>query len=328
MDGVEDTITTDPAIILNQFKAGKLDYMVPNGLNIGDIKAAIPKVQIFPHAFPGGFTGWWALSSVSDPTNKAPWTDRRVRQAMSMALDRDSMVAAVYNLDLFQKAGFKFSVPWQALLPASYGPIAIQPQDVPALKTLYSYDPKAAKALLDQAGVGSGFDLDVWAVAGVAYGPEYDTITQLSMKYWNDIGIRTTLHPQDYRSDFIPNTYQGKLFTGSRGVGHAGQAGLSEPAVFLQSVFAPGAPVNQSKVNDPAVQPALDKYFAEPDPAKRRQILQDLQMHLIPEMYYISSTWGSFPAIDAFQPNLHGFADHVSFGYAAPAQDITYYWKD
>ena len=60
---------------------------------------------------------------------------------------------------------------------------------------------------------------------------------------------------------------------------------------------------------------------------KRIKILQDLQLYLMEQMYYVPSGWGAFPTIVALQANIRGYKDHLSLGYGAQGQDLTYYWK-
>jgi peptide/nickel transport system substrate-binding protein len=323
LDGVVTVIMQDRTNIVNQFLASKLDIIVVNGDELAKVTGGMKGVRIIPLAQANGLVGWWTFSRVSD--SGARYTDKRVRHAMSMAIDREALIDAGYGRDKFKKAGYDFEVPWQGVLPAQYGTVVIRPKEDAKVMQLFKFDPKAAKALLDQAG--GGFTLDVYDQNAMIYGQEHDTITQLSMQYWNEIGIRTNFKPVDYRSEFIPRVLNGKGFDAAPAVGHVGQAGISDPGVFLASTFT-DAGVNSSQVKDPMVQQQLDKYFAEQDTSKAAQVLRDLQYHLIDQMYYIPNGWGVFPQVFAAPPKLHGVEDFRSFGYGYEGLDPTYWWKE
>ena len=148
LDGYEAYIVPDRTNQLIQFKAGQIDSYIPSGVDIADVVANVKRVQMFPRAQTNGLVGFFAFSSVTDPANKARWTDVRVRKAMSMALDRDSMMTAAYGLDSFKTAGFDLKSPWQGILPLSYGPITVQVQQEANVVPSFKYDAKAAKEII------------------------------------------------------------------------------------------------------------------------------------------------------------------------------------
>lgn len=83
---------------------------------------------------------------ISFNTTQKPLSDLRVRRALSMAINRDNILQAIY----FQTGEWASSL----LPPISWG-------HNPNLDEI-SYDPIAAKQLLKQAGVADGFDLALW----------------------------------------------------------------------------------------------------------------------------------------------------------------------
>lgn len=83
---------------------------------------------------------------ISFNTTKKPLSNLQVRQALSMAVNRDNILQAVY----FQTGEWASSL----LPPVSWG-------HNPNLDEI-SYDPVAAKQLLKQAGLADGFDLTLW----------------------------------------------------------------------------------------------------------------------------------------------------------------------
>ena len=81
-------------------------------------------------------------------TQKPPFTDRRVRQALNYAVDKQAIIDAV-----FQSAGRIAKNP----IPPTMWSYNENVAD-------YAYDPEKAKQLLAEAGYGNGFETDVWAM--------------------------------------------------------------------------------------------------------------------------------------------------------------------
>jgi len=106
----------------------------------------------------------------------APWYDKRVRQAIAHAIDREAIVN-----DLFKG------------LPASYPGLA--PWEVgydPDLKH-WSYDPEKAKALLAEAGYADGFAMPVYYMIGKAAGLK-ETVEAVTL-YLNAVDIEVEIRP-------------------------------------------------------------------------------------------------------------------------------------
>jgi dipeptide transport system substrate-binding protein len=115
-----------------------------------------------------------SLSYLGFKNDKKPLDDKRVREALALAIDLDSLVKAVY-----QGTG----VPAAALIPpALWGHDAsLKPRP---------YDPARAKALLAEAGVGSGFSLDLWALPVVrAYMPNGRRAAEMIQADWAKVGV-------------------------------------------------------------------------------------------------------------------------------------------
>ncbi|MFE1646706.1 ABC transporter substrate-binding protein [Microbacterium sp. P01] len=99
------------------------------------------------------------------------WSDPRVFQALSMAIDRKTFVSAVH-------AG---EVPTANALPAD------SPGYLPELETQYAYDPDAAKALLAEAGYPDGFSFDFTITA------QSQRDLEALQPYWAAIGVTVNL---------------------------------------------------------------------------------------------------------------------------------------
>ncbi|MBI2304704.1 MAG: hypothetical protein HYU86_08175 [Chloroflexi bacterium] len=106
---------------------------------------------------------------------EGPLRDKRVRQALNYAVDRESIVK---NLFL----GYYKTVP-SPLVPMCFGyDDALKP---------YPYDPKKAKELLAAAGYPSGFEL-IFTVPASAY-PKTEEYVQAIANYLAEVGVKAKL---------------------------------------------------------------------------------------------------------------------------------------
>ncbi|MCJ2113776.1 ABC transporter substrate-binding protein [Methylobacterium sp. E-025] len=109
------------------------------------------------------------------PPEKNPLLDRRVREALSKAIDRKAVVERVMG-GVAQGAG--------ELLPF---PLAGTTKDFPVV----AYDPKAAKDLLAQAGYPNGFEITLGTPNDRYINDE--KIAQAVAQMWSRIGVKTSL---------------------------------------------------------------------------------------------------------------------------------------
>jgi peptide/nickel transport system substrate-binding protein len=188
-----------------------------------------------------------------------PFDDLRVRQAVSMAIDRDGMIK---NL----RPGGLVSGPVTPLVSG-----ALSSDEV---KSLQPYDPDKAKQLLAQAGLSGGFEAKMLVTNG--YG---DTVVREAQWVQEDlakVGIKLTINMQDYA------TYFTKSFAGKE---YAIGAGLQTPWLtaddMLISQWYSKGTRNWFNISDPQ----LDKMILDTrpiaDPTKRTDADKDVQRYII-----------------------------------------------
>jgi len=114
--------------------------------------------------------------------DKAPYNDVRVRQALSMAINRD-IVAEVLNRG---DAALYGPFPWALAgytKRADYSYTSLGPN--------YQYNPKKARELLAAAGYPRGFDMELeWAEF---QGWTFNEFVQLVARFFGDVGVRVKL---------------------------------------------------------------------------------------------------------------------------------------
>lgn len=124
-----------------------------------------------------------------DPKFKAevPWNDRRVRQAMNLAINRQDVQA-----HLFRKKGEPMYVSGLAPFLEGYNPAWAQRFD-----QLYGYNPTRAKALLQEAGYPPGsLSVKIWSFTQLAK-PEIPQLAEVVATYLQAVGIQATIENTD-----------------------------------------------------------------------------------------------------------------------------------
>lgn len=132
-----------------------------------------------------------------DPT--VPWVDKRVRQAMNLAINREEL------------GNFLYSDLWEPMYVDGFHPTLEGYDDTwPArYEQEYKYDPERAIALLAEAGYGPDNPVKVTANSYVSPGEsELPLIIESITLYWNKVGIKTEL--QDLDGAEVANRYRGR----------------------------------------------------------------------------------------------------------------------
>ena len=123
------------------------------------------------------------ISYLSFNMKKAPTDNRRVREALDIAVDRDALFKV-----LFPRG--------DALQAVSAFPPAIAGFN-PALKN--EYDPARAKQLLAEAGHPDGFAIDLWALPiSRPTNPNGLLMAQMIQQDWARIGVKATIKSYEW----------------------------------------------------------------------------------------------------------------------------------
>src|SRR6266540_1878424 len=303
IERIEVAVDEDNASRMAAFIAGKYDlgweYQgVINRVDWVQIKDTLkqkrPRLQTaeYPNA---------VMTHISMRTDKAPFSDVRVRRAMSLAIHRQGIIDAV-----FEGVG--------ALNPPV--PAALREWSVPMNKLgegarWYKYDLTQAKKLMAEAGYPKGFQA---TMDFTTYGSTVLVdIAQLVLKHLKDIGIDTKLNQKEYGA-YISTSFYGKFDSMVFGP----QTGFQEPDNFLYGQYYPGELKNQSHINDPIVADMLIRQRRTQDVAKRREVIHNIQRYLANQQYYVQM--GSAMQIAVWDGALKNYATNVSYDYGGRLQ--------
>jgi dipeptide transport system substrate-binding protein len=170
IDDLLFAITVDPAVRWQKLQAGECHVMpYPNPADLDAIRAH-PDVNLLEQE--GLNVGYLAFNA-----EKEPYTDKRVRQALNMAIDKQAILDAV-----FQGSGKVAKNP----IPPTIWSYNDAVED-------YPYDPDAARKLLDEAGV-SDLKTDIWAMpVQRPYNPNARRMAELIQADWAKIGVEAEI---------------------------------------------------------------------------------------------------------------------------------------
>ena len=294
IDRVEAVVDEDNASRMAAFLGGKYDlgWENPGTINRVDwvqikdvLKQRRPGLKVMES--PSN-----VMSHIYTRTDKAPFSDIRVRRAMSMAINRQAYIDAT-----FEGVG-SYNPP----VPAALKDWAIPFDQLGEGGQWYKHDPTAAKKLLAEAGSPNGFSatLDFTTYGSTVLVDQM----QLILKDLKVVGIDAKLNQKEYGA-YISTTFYGKYDAMAFGP----QTPFLDPDNFLYGQYYPGETKNHGIINDPVVADMLVRQRRTLDIAKRREVIYDIQKYLAKQQYYIQMpsavyvfVWDG--AVKNYGPNL------------------------
>jgi dipeptide transport system substrate-binding protein len=170
IDDLVFAITPDPSVRWQKLQAGECQVMpYPNPADLDAIRAN-PDVNLLEQE--GLNVGYLAFN-----TQKKPFDDKRVRQALNMAINKDAILDAV-----FQGSGKVAKNP----IPPTIWSYNDEVED-------YPYDPDGAKKLLEEAGV-SNLKTNIWAMpVQRPYNPNARRMAELIQADWAKVGVQAEI---------------------------------------------------------------------------------------------------------------------------------------
>ena len=309
VDGVREAVVSNDAQRLAQFTAGNLDNIMPKQNDINAAKQQNPKALVITTvgASGGGYPLYFQLG---DPSS--PFQDVRLRRAVSMAIDRDTMSKTLYSGQA--QAAF--------VVPPGMGKWALKMQDLsPATAQYFKYDVAGAKKLVDATGAGN-IQFKLRYVTGFApFGDIYKTEAEMINNMLNAAGFRTTLVPMDYANDYVGG---GKgIRTGnfpSDNIIYTGISQLSSPDEFIFGYLDSKSTVNIERLNDSDLDALIQKSRAILQEADRVKAILDIQKYVADKMYIVNG----FPQAEEYQivqPWVHNFQ------YSGTGENLTETWS-
>src|SRR5215468_4725068 len=194
VDGVEWLVLEDDSTGLAMYRTGQIDcgpwhWWAVRQENLETVKKSHPHLMY--QDFLSNVThGIWM------PTDQPPFSDVRVRHAISHAIDRQAIIDAVFIKGEPTPAISRGVPEWSPRID-QLGPGA----------RYYRHDPKEARRLLAEAGFPNGLKTQLNCTPG--YGNDLVDAFQLVQRQLKNSGIDATINLQEYGA-YLSSTFNGK----------------------------------------------------------------------------------------------------------------------
>jgi ABC-type transport system substrate-binding protein len=272
---------------LAALRSGQVDWIeVPPPDTVPSLKAAgfDVKLKIYPHIWP------WVYNTLEG----SPFADKRVRQAINWAIDRDGLVAFLNGTALAAKG---FVVEGDAQFgnpPFSYG-----------------HDPEKAKALLTEAGYGPGNPLNFKVMISTSGSGQMVPVPMNEYLQQNlaQIGVKVDFEVVEWGTMLV--AFRQRPDDRAALGCHAMNISLSwtDPSVWFRWFHSEAAtPVssNWSHWSNPQFDAILDKVAETFDVAEMEALLAGAHEILVEDSPWCWIVHDLNPR--AFAPNVEGFA--------------------
>lgn len=297
-DGTKILIITDAATRIAALRTGKMDltiYELPIAWNQKPSLEQTNPGMGFAASPDGGLLSLWLRSTYE------PHQDIRVRQALSMTINREALVDVCLG-----GSGTAFGWPARPGWP-SFTPLEELPDEI---REIYEWKPEnvaKAKALLAEAGYPNGFATSLqYLVAGSKYEP-WQLGLELIKSWWEEIGVDLQLRPVDRGT---ASALRAKPFPYDHMLGVGG--GQENVMGLLEGKYLSTGPWNRAVISDPYIDDLIGKIGKEFDEEKRTEQLREIFQYIAYQSYDIT-----MPVIHnfmAWQPWVKGYSGQTNIG--------------
>ena len=293
VDGVEWLVIEDASTGLAMYRTGQLDcapmeLWVVRQADLEALQQSHPALRYQDGQALGG-------SLLALRTDQRPFNDVRVRRAISLAIDRQALIEAVWVRGQPTPAIAPGLTAWS--LPIDQLGVGAQ---------YYQYNPQEARRLLADAGVATGVQTALYATSGFGAGTDHLDAVQLIQRFLKEVGITAELKLQELGA-YLATTAQGKF------------EGLAYGLIPL--AWNPDRPLynayiqqqNMSHVNDPTFTAMFKAQRRTQDVEARKNIIFDMQRYAAEQQYYIYLVSPIYTA--SWQPYVKNYAPNFTFDY-------------
>ncbi len=313
LDGRKIVVIPDNSASLTAFRTGKVDYgaSVPGGVvGLRTFMKGNPTTLVQEYVTIAPDSG----SCFCMRLDKAPWSDVRVRRAMSMALDYETIGQALNGQPALLMAG--------VISGAWYGSDdRLTTVTKECACPWYTYDPQKAKALLAEAGFPKGFST---TLEFFPYSQSSIEGAELYASYWKAIGVDAQIKSMDY-TIFRPNVDRG----GWENLSHSFLCCGSRTIYSSMFALTPGGPKNSQMgfINDPKLTALASQITASyKDEAAQRVLLGQANAYYRDQVFGIPFVTGSVKS--AFSPRLRNFQTNNKIPYVHYFRGWMWTWID
>ena len=298
IDEIRALFMSEESTRVAALRSGKVDITAKAG--VGEIKSldVIKRLQKTNPELEANFYHQRSFQSIGLNIRNAPFDDIRVRHALQMALDLETIN------DTYYTGLAKWESPAWSFVKGYYTPVEEWPEE---LKQYYRYDPEGAEALLDAAGYERGAD-------GVRFKVDYShrDITDLgyaeiAVGYWADIGVDVKIEIYD-TATWVANTGEHNYEMTTAGMAFTDpiwSTGVYRSDNLFQRELLGG-------IENPELDAAYDAFFAATTVEEQMKASREFDLAVIKQHTQI---WGPLqPRFQVSQPWVEGFNGEYAMG--------------
>jgi len=253
-----------PATMVAQLEKGEIDITSAGG--IGDVPLDDwERVKGLENVNAYGYqdNGYQYMIINWDPS--APWTDKRARQALAYALNRQLIVDK-----LLKSQGVVAQTP---IIPVTY-------YYNPEVEGQFAYDPDKAKALLEEAGFDFSREITLLVPIGNIVRELSADIIQANLQ---DIGLQVNIEKMDFP------TMMARFKAAEFDIGLVGWSDVLDPDV--RSQYYSTGQYNFGAIDSAVLDDLLDRGANTADPQDRKVIYDEFQLKFLDEMPIVALYW-------------------------------------
>ena len=252
-------------------------------LRSGDLDASLDNTGLRVDQYNEDFKTFWQGDAYAETTylmfnnSRPPFDDVDFRRALAQCTDRET-----FN-----------TLRWDGQPPAA-GPFSPGTPGYLADSGFPGYDPDAGGATISRLGVS---DVEL----GTTNDPANLLNTELLAAMWRDCGLDVSITQVD-QAELITNAVIGN-FTAFLWRNHPSYEVAAE-RIWWHSKFGQGLALNFGRINNPAIDAALDESLTVVDPERRRQLAEDVNRAFaegVHNLWFYHSNW-----LIAAHPHVHG----------------------
>ena len=310
IDQINRLIMPEKATQLAALRSGKLDYIGQSGggqlqaAQVKTLQRTNPEIVVYPWVFRS------ETSVAFNMRHPSPFQDIRVRKAMQMAIDLETINNTYFG-------GFGMTKPQGIIGDGLKGFFVPFEEWSEATRKVFTYDPEGAEALLDEAGYPRGAD-------GIRFKAVHNPLPgwdmgyqEIAVEYWDAIGVDVEIrtHEGTQLSGLITDgTYEGMTFMD---LGND-----ADPNVLLDRLTI-GMVWGRTGHEDPVMDAKAKAAMAAPTLEEQQRLTAEADIYMIEQHWYI---WGpKVPQFEAVQPWVIGFNGEIFFGTHSPFERL---WID
>jgi peptide/nickel transport system substrate-binding protein len=273
LDGYKFFISTETAVRAAAIRSGRA-YIEFRDLPLSEVEAIKKhlgdKVLVQETPMVGQF-------GVAMQNTVKPFTDVRVRKALTLGFDRYTAGKVLYQLTGLRDVGglMRPGTDW-AIPPAEL-------EKIPGFWRDAEKSRAEAKRLLAEAGYPNGFKT-VLKNRNVKL--PYQDLAVYVIQEWRKIGIEVENRPLETATWFADGRDTGSFEL----IIAPTVEFMDDPDQFLNR-YVTGAPQNWSRFSDPAIDDLYSRQSRTTDVAERKKVVIELQKRLLEQAYYMPGLW-------------------------------------